>query len=143
MLLDRRMPFKFLPVLYLIMTLQCEKEDIIVPGSGYNWPSQDRVYWPTQGWQNGLMEDHGVNPSKMELANKFAAEDSLTRALLVIKDGYIVFEKYYGEGGVNKSTKVPVTHIFLHHLFIIRPKNFPGSLLKGISLILWGLILTH
>lgn len=106
MFLNLKMLIKFLALFCLIITSHCEKEDIIVPNAGYSWPSQDRVYWPTQGWQNGLMEDHGIDPSKMELANKFAFEDSLSRALLVIKDGYIVFENYYGEGGVDKSTNL-------------------------------------
>ena len=45
-----------------------------------------------------------MDASLMDLADEFAANDPLARALLVIKDGYLVFEKYYGEGGVNEST---------------------------------------
>jgi CubicO group peptidase (beta-lactamase class C family) len=52
------------------------------------------------------MEDHDINPSKMILADQFAENDPLARALLVIKDGYIVFEKYYGDGGVDQSTNL-------------------------------------
>ncbi len=52
------------------------------------------------------MEDHDINSSKMSLADQFAANDPLARALLVVKDGYIVFENYYGDGGVEKSTNL-------------------------------------
>ena len=78
----------------------------IVPESGYDWPSQDRAYWPTQGWRSGAMPDFRINPEKMALADRFAREDQLTRALLVIRDGHIVFENYYGSGGPDKSTNL-------------------------------------
>jgi CubicO group peptidase (beta-lactamase class C family) len=52
------------------------------------------------------MEEHNMTPSRMDVADKFAAEDPLARALLVIKDGYIVFENYYGDGGVDKSSNL-------------------------------------
>ena len=77
---------------------------LIVPEQGYAWPANDRDYWPTDGWQTADMEDHGIYPSMMSLAHEFAQNDPLARALVVIKDGYLVYEKYYDEGGVDKST---------------------------------------
>lgn len=50
------------------------------------------------------MEDHNIDPIKMSMADEFAENDPLSRALLVIKDGYLVFENYYGDGGVDQST---------------------------------------
>ncbi len=85
----------------------CSKDsdqDFIVPNTGYDWPLQERLYWPTEGWESASLEDHNVNPVKMDLADQFAENDSLARALLVIKDGYLVFESYYGEGGMDQST---------------------------------------
>lgn len=99
----------------LILTLSysiissCSKDSvptIIVPSEGYNWPSQERNYWPTEAWETASMEDHNINPSKMTLADQFAENDPLARSLLVIKDGYIVFENYYGDGGVDQSTNL-------------------------------------
>ena len=90
----------------LLLAQSCEKEIFIVPSEGYSWPDNNRSYWPTEAWKLADMEDHGMDPSKMSLADEFAENDSLARALLVIKDGYIVFEKYYDEGGVNESTDV-------------------------------------
>lgn len=81
-------------------------KDFIVPDTGYDWPTQERPYWPTKGWESASLEDHNINPLKMDIADQFAENDSLTRALLVIKDGYLVFENYYGEGGKDQSTNL-------------------------------------
>ena len=79
---------------------------LIVPEQGYNWPINDRDYWPTHGWRIAPMEDHGMDPSIMNHADEFAQNDQLTRALLVVKDGYLVFENYYGTGGIEESTNL-------------------------------------
>ena len=79
-------------------------QNIIVPEQGYNWPSNERDYWPTSGWQVADLEDHGISPSMMTLAQDFAAADPLSKSLLVIKDGYLVFEQYYHGGGPDQST---------------------------------------
>lgn len=99
-----------LPVIvsFLLLT-DCsinDREIIIVPQSGYNWPSNDRVYWPTNGWQTAQLDDYNIDPEKIIIANSFAENDPLARALLVIKDGYIVYENYYGDGGVDESTNL-------------------------------------
>lgn len=89
----------------LLISPSCEKEPaIIVPDNGYSWPDNNRSYWPTHGWISSSMEDHQMDASMMSLADDFAENDPLSRALLVIKDGYLVFENYYGEGGVDQST---------------------------------------
>ena len=91
----------------MIMLFACkEGRQVIVPDEGYNWPSQDRYYWPTDRWESAQMEDHQIDPEKMDLADQFAANDPLTKALLVVKDGYIVFEKYYHGGGIDQSTNL-------------------------------------
>jgi CubicO group peptidase (beta-lactamase class C family) len=87
--------------------LSCEPDKIIiVPEDGYNWPDQERAYWPTEGWKSSSMEEHNIDPLKMDLANQFAENDPLSRALLVVKEGYLVFENYYGNGGVDQSTNL-------------------------------------
>lgn len=42
----------------------------------------------------------------MNVADSLANSDNTLRSLLVVKDGFIVFEKYYHEGGRDKSTEV-------------------------------------
>ena len=93
----------------LLMLTQCgtnNNEIVIVPEEGYVWPSNERAYWPTDGWLSSSMEDHNIDPSKMTIANQFAKNDGLARALLVIKDGYLIYENYYGDGGVNQSSNL-------------------------------------
>ena len=100
--------FTLLICLLGLVLLSCEKgEDrVIVPADGYSWPSANRDYWPTDGWQTARLEDHNMDVSKMDQANAFAENDPLARALLVVKDGYLVYENYYGEGGVGASTNL-------------------------------------
>ncbi|MDX1285749.1 MAG: hypothetical protein R3182_12085, partial [Draconibacterium sp.] len=91
----------------LILGFSCHKDDIlIVPEDGYNWPDNERVYWPTDGWLSEPMEAHNINAGKMAVADEFAQNDPLIRALLVVKDGYLVYEKYYGDGGLEESTNL-------------------------------------
>ena len=98
------------PIAILLLLSQCSLNDqesgVIVPDGGYNWPINDRTYWPTEGWQQASMEDYNIDASKMAIANQFAENDALARALLVIKDGYIVYENYYGGGGIDESTNL-------------------------------------
>jgi CubicO group peptidase (beta-lactamase class C family) len=77
----------------------------IVPEGGYAWPETARDYWPTDGWKTAPMEEHGVDPAMMEKARAFARADRLTRCLLVVRSGYVVFEEYYGGGGRDVSTE--------------------------------------
>lgn len=96
-------------LLLLVGSWSCNPNEdpiFIVPEEGYDWPDQNREYWPTDGWQTAQMEDHGVDPDKMQKAEEFARNDPLARALLVVKDGYIVFEEYYKEGGELHSSNL-------------------------------------
>ncbi len=92
--------------LFIFSQCSTNYDEIIVPKTGYNWPNNDRSYWPTNGWQLSEMEDHNIDRNKMQTANQFAENDPLARALLVVKDGYIVFENYYGNGGIDESTNL-------------------------------------
>lgn len=101
--------FSFLLILSLFLfSFSCNSDEtvIIVPADGYDWPEQDRAYWPTDGWQLASLEDYDIDPLKMGKADQFAKNDPLARALLVVKDGYIVYEDYYGDGTVDASTNL-------------------------------------
>jgi CubicO group peptidase (beta-lactamase class C family) len=97
-----------LVILFAMFLFTCKKSDptYIVPNEGFGWPAQERDYWPTEAWRTESMEMHNIDPSKMNLAHEFAENDPLARALLVVNDGYIVFEKYYGDGGVGQSSNL-------------------------------------
>ncbi len=99
------LPIIFCPLLFTRCGTN-DNEIIIVPQQGYDWPTNERAYWPTDGWLSSSMEDHNIDPSKITIANQFAENDGLARALLVIKDGYLVYENYYGNGGINQSSNL-------------------------------------
>ncbi len=90
----------------LLLQFSCEKEQLIVPDSGYDWPRMDRLYWPTEGWLTAPLSQHGIDVDKIQIAADFAANDDLSRAMLVVKNGYLVFEEYYHGGAVDASTNL-------------------------------------
>jgi CubicO group peptidase (beta-lactamase class C family) len=92
-----QLPFKSVFILLLInlLTASCGKDLIITPENGYEWPGSDRDYWPTEEWRISQPISKGIDPQKLEKADQFAANDRYSKALLIVKDGYIVFEKYY------------------------------------------------
>ncbi len=132
MRLHIKVSLSFLLVLCLFLfSFSCNSDEpvIIVPADGYDWPGQDRAYWPTDGWQLAPLEEYDIDPLKMEQADQFAKNDPLSRALLVVKDGYIVHENYYGDGAVNASTNLwSVTKSFASALIgILKDRNTINS----------------
>ncbi len=58
-----------------------------------------REYWPTSGWKSSTPEQQGMDSAKLLIADEFIQNrlaDALS--LLVVKNGYLVFEKYYSYG---------------------------------------------
>ena len=58
-----------------------------------------REYWPTSGWRSSTPEMQGMDSAKLLIADEFIQNrlpDALS--LLVVKNGYLVFEKYYSYG---------------------------------------------
>jgi len=97
-----------LPVLGLFFCLaSCDSNNTLLDSeAGYYWQNKYRDYWPTEGWKTAPMSSYSIDSAKMNIAHQFAKNDPLTRALVVVKNGYIVFEKYYDEGGVDQSTNL-------------------------------------
>ncbi len=79
---------------------------VIAPATGYDWPNTARDYWPTEGWRTAAMEEQGLDASRMSEAERFASDDPLTRCLLVVRGGYVVFESYYGDGSRESATNL-------------------------------------
>lgn len=103
-----RIIFNLFVMAWLLMANSCNNGNnaIIIPEEGYSWPNKDRHYWPTQGWESADLKDHNFDADKMKLADQFAENDELSRALLVVKDGYMVFERYYHGGSAEQSTNL-------------------------------------
>ncbi len=70
-------------------------------------PPKQRDYWPTQKWHTATPESQEMNSGKLNIADEFI-QNRLPDAfsLLVVKNGYLVFEKYYSWGKPNKYAVV-------------------------------------
>jgi len=62
-----------------------------------------RDYWPTNGWRASTPEQQGMDPAKLGIAVEFIQErlpDAFS--LLVVKNGYLAFEKYFRQGSPDR-----------------------------------------
>jgi len=66
-----------------------------------------REYWPTSGWKSSTPEMQGMDSAKLLVADEFI-QNRLPDAfsLLVVRNGYLVFEKYYRWGGPERYAVV-------------------------------------
>jgi CubicO group peptidase (beta-lactamase class C family) len=66
-----------------------------------------REYWPTSGWKASTPEQQGMDSAKLMIADEFI-QNRLPDAFsfLVVKNGYLVFEKYYSWGSAEKYAVV-------------------------------------
>src|SRR5687767_13180297 len=57
-----------------------------------------RDYWPTRRWRTAAPEEHGIDPGLLAQADQTARDwmPDVT-GVVVIRNGYIVFEDYYGD----------------------------------------------
>jgi CubicO group peptidase (beta-lactamase class C family) len=68
---------------------------------------KEREYWPTAGWKTSTPEEQGMDSAKLWIADEFIRNrlpDAFS--LLVVKNGYLVFEKYYSWGSPEKYAVV-------------------------------------
>ena len=68
---------------------------------------KEREYWPTKGWKTSIPEKQGMDSAKLLMADGFI-QNRLPDAfsLLVVKNGYLVFEKYYSWGSREKYAEI-------------------------------------
>ena len=79
--------------------LNCKTEngedlrDLFIQTGDYNG-----VYWPHNGWQTCNPEQVGMDPEKLKNVYDYVANPIIrTEGLVIVKDGYIVAESYFGE----------------------------------------------
>jgi len=105
-------------------------EGDIVSAAGYEWPENDRTYWPTASWRSAPPGQHGLDPKKLAIANGIAEEDPFFRGLLVVRNGYLIYENYYHGGARDQKTEVwSVTKSFASALvgIAIDEGHIPGT----------------
>jgi CubicO group peptidase (beta-lactamase class C family) len=56
-----------------------------------------RDYWPTADWRTAPPEEYGIDPAALaDVDGRVPSETPDLSALLVVRHGYLVFERYYG-----------------------------------------------
>lgn len=69
--------------------------------------NSNKAIWPTEKWSKATPEEQGMEASVLSGADKrIAANYPNIYSLLVVRHGYLVYEKYYQ--GVNENTYNPV-----------------------------------
>ena len=69
-------------------------------GSEVMISTKERDYWPTEDWKTSLPEKQGMNAEILdELDREINENYRHIQSFLVIKGGYLVFEKYYTNQG--------------------------------------------
>ena len=66
-----------------------------------------RDYWPTAEWKTSTPEAQGMDVAKLMIADEFVKErlpDAFS--LLVVRNGYLVFEQYYSYGSIFRQSVV-------------------------------------
>jgi len=62
-----------------------------------------RDYWPTSEWRSSPPQKQGMDQKKLNEINAYIKENlSLTSSVLIVRHGYIVFERYYDDSPKNR-----------------------------------------
>ena len=79
-------------------------------GSGTSARQATADYWPTTGWRAADPEEHGVDPFALDAVDMRAPDEvPALSALLAVRNGYLVFERYYG--GQDPETPINVRSV--------------------------------
>lgn len=91
-----------------------------------------RAYWPTAHWRSSTPEAQGMDSERLMKVIPFIIDNQLwgIQSLLVVRNGYVVFENYYGPGMPDKQETVhSVTKSITSALVgIARDRGLIGSL---------------
>lgn len=89
---NRTLHYLFLFSLLLSTVLACNRANQPIA------TSDNDFYWPTEDWQTANPSDHGIDNSRLEKMFTLIDDQNINlHSLLIVKDGYIVAEKYYDE----------------------------------------------
>ena len=68
---------------------------------------KQRDYWPTKAWEISTPQSEGMNEAKLLRAIPHLIKHNYDiRSLLVVKNGYLVFENYYAQGMPDRPATV-------------------------------------
>lgn len=62
-----------------------------------NTMAQEDTYWPDDTWRSSSLEDQNMDPEMIEELKSFIdSENKLITSMIIIKNGYLVEEEYFG-----------------------------------------------
>ena len=61
----------------------------------YSTAPTERDYWPTSEWRVSSLEEHCLDPQKVEHATWYFENNNAARSLLIVRHGDLVYEKYF------------------------------------------------
>ena len=73
-------------------------------------PKVERSYWPTDTWRESLPEEQGLDLNLLHKADQYIrAKFPNVQALVIIKNGYLVYERYFSKDNNPYSNIMSVT----------------------------------
>lgn len=88
-------PFVATLVACLLLLVACPGPQLALPAPEPSLPPV-RDYWPTEGWRSDASGNHGLDEAKLAgIRAQIKQELPFLDSLLIVKDGYLVFEEYF------------------------------------------------
>jgi CubicO group peptidase (beta-lactamase class C family) len=76
----------------------------VIPLASAQVATPQRDYWPTAGWRTASPESQGLDPTLLaQIDQRLETELPRVTALLVVRGGDLVFERYQGAGSSSQS----------------------------------------
>lgn len=97
----------------------------LTSGSAITINPTQRKYWPTNGWRMSTPQDQGMDAGTLAMLDQtIRAKWPHIHSILVVRHGYLVFEKYYANFGPDNAVEVTsVTKSFISALIGIALQN--------------------
>jgi CubicO group peptidase (beta-lactamase class C family) len=93
-----RRPWLLVAVLVCLLAAACTSPDgrQATPTSQRSAGPTQRDYWPTAGWRTAAPAEQGMDPAVVgELDAKVSGSYPQVRSLLIVRHGYLVYERYW------------------------------------------------
>jgi len=85
-------------------------EDLHSDNGAHADPVSNRNYWPTENWAESSPDEQGMDPSILyKVRDNINRDETCLHSLLVVRNGYLVFEEYYN--GYDKYKKNAVQSV--------------------------------
>ncbi len=88
-----------------------------IASAGQSGPIQEGEYWPTNGWRISTPEAHGMDSEKLAAFVEAAVNSGRFKSFVIVRDGYIVAEKYFGIKPDKRQRVYSVTKSVVSTLF--------------------------